>query len=208
EQTPAGWQARAQGSILTFPSATPRAASSVAGFMSVSPTASASPMSLTGASAQRQIFRTTTRVSFAPSPMNSAVEVTPYAQVYGIHPDMFDFDQRGAMQLYDGSAQVWAQPRFATFVVQGQALSPVASPVQQFSPVMQRFSSPTLSSLPEGQRLLSQTQSPVPAPAFAVATLPPAPCLSLPAAALATVPATFAPATRRLGTPYSQVQVK
>eukprot|EP00928_Gymnodinium_smaydae_P010524 TRINITY_DN13976_c1_g1_i1.p3 TRINITY_DN13976_c1_g1~~TRINITY_DN13976_c1_g1_i1.p3 ORF type:complete len:102 (-),score=34.89 TRINITY_DN13976_c1_g1_i1:275-580(-) len=32
------------------------------------------------------------------SPSNSIVAVTPYAQVYGIHPRYFDFDELGQMK--------------------------------------------------------------------------------------------------------------
>jgi len=39
------------------------------------------------------------RVSFAGSPLNTAVDITPYSQVYGVHPQLFDFDSRGAMEL-------------------------------------------------------------------------------------------------------------
>jgi len=41
-------------------------------------------------------------VYFAPSPMNSVVEITPYSKVYGVHPDLIEFHCEG-MQLIDGS---------------------------------------------------------------------------------------------------------
>lgn len=33
------------------------------------------------------------------SPFNTAVEITPYSRVYGLHPRFFDFDASGSMQL-------------------------------------------------------------------------------------------------------------
>jgi len=33
------------------------------------------------------------------SPLNSAIEITPYSRVYGVHPRFFDFDSLGAMEL-------------------------------------------------------------------------------------------------------------
>lgn len=41
-------------------------------------------------------------VYFAPSPMNSVVEITPCSKVYGVHPDLIEFHCEG-MQLIDGS---------------------------------------------------------------------------------------------------------
>merc|ERR1719210_3197135 len=33
------------------------------------------------------------------SPMNSAVDITPYSKIYGMHPRNFNFDSSGSMQL-------------------------------------------------------------------------------------------------------------
>jgi len=33
------------------------------------------------------------------SPFNTAIEITPYSRVYGLHPRFFDFDASGSMQL-------------------------------------------------------------------------------------------------------------
>eukprot|EP00413_Alexandrium_margalefii_P038875 CAMPEP_0204593528 /NCGR_PEP_ID=MMETSP0661-20131031/51563_1 /ASSEMBLY_ACC=CAM_ASM_000606 /TAXON_ID=109239 /ORGANISM="Alexandrium margalefi, Strain AMGDE01CS-322" /LENGTH=223 /DNA_ID=CAMNT_0051603847 /DNA_START=35 /DNA_END=706 /DNA_ORIENTATION=- len=52
-----------------------------------------------GSDAAAQAIRR--RVCFCPTPKNSSHCVTPYAQVYGKHPRLFDFDRRGQMQLND-----------------------------------------------------------------------------------------------------------
>mmetsp|Transcript_25774 Transcript_25774/g.47109 ORF Transcript_25774/g.47109 Transcript_25774/m.47109 type:complete len:160 (+) Transcript_25774:91-570(+) len=39
------------------------------------------------------------RVSFAHTPVTACVEITPYSQVYGLHPTAFEFDRAGRMQL-------------------------------------------------------------------------------------------------------------
>lgn len=40
------------------------------------------------------------------SPLNSAIEITPYSQVYGLHPRFFDFNEEGNMEL-SAYADTW-----------------------------------------------------------------------------------------------------
>merc|ERR1719329_391955 len=40
------------------------------------------------------------------SALNSAVDITPYSQVYGLHPRFFNFDENGDMQL-SACADTW-----------------------------------------------------------------------------------------------------
>lgn len=39
------------------------------------------------------------------SPLNSAVDITPYSRIYGVHPRFFDFDAVGDMQLTPAAAK-------------------------------------------------------------------------------------------------------
>merc|ERR1712151_1274642 len=41
------------------------------------------------------------RVFFCPTPSNTAHCITPYAKVYGQHPNLFEFNRKGEMQLTD-----------------------------------------------------------------------------------------------------------
>jgi len=75
------------------------------------------------------------QVTFAASPVVSSTEVTPYAQIYGIHPRFFDFDRsgsiaftpEGAMEFSKGTLQVVPTPAACVMVVQGSPGSPVTS---------------------------------------------------------------------------------
>merc|ERR1719162_2125010 len=40
------------------------------------------------------------------SPLNSAVDITPYSQIYGMHPKFFNFDAQGSMEV-SGCADEW-----------------------------------------------------------------------------------------------------
>lgn len=66
------------------------------------------------------------------SPMNTMVEVTPYSQIYGLHPRFFDFDDQGRMQL---------TPTAATAVQPTPAFIPPPRPVQGYN--AENFSMPT-----------------------------------------------------------------
>lgn len=46
---------------------------------------------------QKQEDETLRRVCFAPSQYNSCIEITPYAEIYGMHPSHFEFDEQGCM---------------------------------------------------------------------------------------------------------------
>lgn len=52
------------------------------------------------------------------SPLNSAVDITPYSQIYGMHPKFFNFDAEGAMEV-SSCADEWRCQH---------ARSPTASP--------------------------------------------------------------------------------
>lgn len=56
------------------------------------------------------------------SPLNSAVDITPYSQIYGVHPRFFNFDENGNKQ-FSAAADAW----------RNTASSPVAgSPLASF----------------------------------------------------------------------------
>lgn len=40
-------------------------------------------------------------VNFCPTPMNSIHPITPYSQIYGKHPQFFDYNRKGEMELTD-----------------------------------------------------------------------------------------------------------
>jgi len=74
-------------------------------------------------------------VTFAASPQNSSAVVTPYSQVYGVHPDLFDFDRRGRMVPVGGAGSLAgctpSAKAQAVFVVAGgspASSSPATSP--------------------------------------------------------------------------------
>eukprot|EP00971_Amphidinium_carterae_P087140 1723919-Amphidinium_carterae.1 len=48
------------------------------------------------------------RVSFAHTPVTACFEITPYSQVYGLHPTAFEFDRAGHMQLVSAGQPVVA----------------------------------------------------------------------------------------------------
>lgn len=78
-----------------------------------------------------QVGRKTT--TFAPSPMNSCQDITPYSKVYGVHPAFFDFDRtghmaftaHGAYEFQRGAIQMTPTSRGVAMVVAG---SPTSSP--------------------------------------------------------------------------------
>jgi len=99
------------------------------------------------------------------SPLNSAVEITPYSQIYGIHPRFFNFDEDGSMQP-SACADPWRQgpgtpvtacqspcaspvvwSSGANFFMPASGLlpsSPVMAPTATAPPVFRRHASPML----------------------------------------------------------------
>jgi len=70
------------------------------------------------------------------SPLNSAVDITPYSQIYGVHPRFFNFDENGNKE-FSAAADTWRKN--AASPVAGSPLasfgfSPSASPGFGFSP--------------------------------------------------------------------------
>lgn len=89
-----------------------------------------------------------TRVTFAPSPMNTTADVTPYSRVYGVDPDLFEFDKYGKMQPAEGignlSAFTPSQKAMTVLVIQGSpSASPSASVGASASPPSSCNASPT-----------------------------------------------------------------
>mmetsp|Transcript_58958 Transcript_58958/g.140758 ORF Transcript_58958/g.140758 Transcript_58958/m.140758 type:complete len:166 (+) Transcript_58958:110-607(+) len=61
------------------------------------------------------------RVTFAHTPMNTFIEVTPYSQVYGMHPNAFEFDSTGMMQPVGmGTPQALCGPQSHTLAAPAQ----------------------------------------------------------------------------------------
>lgn len=114
-----------------------------------------SPRTSAASLVQRKVWSPAarTKVSFAPSPLNQTADVTPYAQVYGVHPAFFDFDQQGMMQptaaghaeLQKGSLRALTPSSKGrkALVVQGNA-----SPSSSSSPVSRLLPRSTLGFFP------------------------------------------------------------
>lgn len=68
------------------------------------------------------------------SPLNSAVDVTPYSQIYGVHPRFFNFDENGEKQ-FSVVADPWRTAASSPAAGSPQAsfgFSPCASPSAPF----------------------------------------------------------------------------
>eukprot|EP00448_Togula_jolla_P033830 CAMPEP_0170646436 /NCGR_PEP_ID=MMETSP0224-20130122/43636_1 /TAXON_ID=285029 /ORGANISM="Togula jolla, Strain CCCM 725" /LENGTH=181 /DNA_ID=CAMNT_0010977767 /DNA_START=44 /DNA_END=585 /DNA_ORIENTATION=+ len=56
------------------------------------------------------------------SPVNTQIEITPYSQVYGVHPRFFHFDDSGQMQMIPSAPRVGSMQ--STPKAAGLAISP------------------------------------------------------------------------------------
>lgn len=69
------------------------------------------------------------------SPLNSAIDITPYSQIYGIHPRFFNFDENGNMQVMNtphawqsGAASPLSHHAPSPSCAQGAAANAISSP--------------------------------------------------------------------------------
>jgi len=65
------------------------------------------------------------------SPANSAVDITPYSRIYGVHPRFFDFDAVGEMQLTPAAAKACRAWKGNTATTAAAGGSPQANAWQQ-----------------------------------------------------------------------------
>lgn len=134
-----------EGSRSPVAEATPSALTAGRVCSPCSPTAAASVVACTPHSVRSPfvvVSPTCRHVKWAPSPLSTSTEITPYATVYGVHPAFFDFDRTGRMQpTHAGDQEIrrGALPAMTptakgkvAFIVQGQSpadASPLSSPL-------------------------------------------------------------------------------